>query len=243
MTKSVITSLAKVPPLVCLVLPACVDATVATPPPIDEMSCQTQGFAVSRIAGYDLDVVVAISDAPSMSAYRDAVAVGLEELGDIWDGSNIDLRVAVLAADGFVPVTDEQDPWFACPGDFDACRHRSYDGTLAEALIAATDLPEGAESTPLLQRLDDAFETDDGFFRPEAARLVFIISADDDASNWDPSDYAIRLRRRAARQLLVKVVAGADTPRLHEFDSWFPWGRHRARRARTAARLRRQRRG
>jgi hypothetical protein len=213
-----------------LALAGCVDgAGVAAPPPVDEMSCEVIDEADARVTGPDIDVLFVISDAPSMQMHRDTLRRAFEvfeqENTDGF-GMGTDLHLGVIGPDGFTGILlEDQDPWFTCPDDPEACRHASYDGALADAIESLARMPPGAGHTPLLQRLDDAFERAPvGFFRPEAQLAVFVITDGDDASNWDPSDYAVRLSHRESLWQLVRVVAAEDAPRLEEFASWLGWG-------------------
>jgi hypothetical protein len=217
------------PCLLLLALVACVSSPSGAPPDDDAVSCQIRYTAEQSAPLPELDLVIAISDAPAMARHRDAVAAGLAQLAAHLTESGVGLHAAVVAGDpGDVGayVVDLDVPWFLCPGD---CRTRNYAGSLGDALVRLGDVaPDGASPPALLARIEHALAGDAGFLAPDGYLGLLIISAEDDGSPGDAAGYAERLLGlvRPGRAHVALVTAGA-TPRLDRFlpDDGFQRGR------------------
>ncbi len=232
------------PPLLSAIA-ALLHVACAGPSPIgeDARSCEIPLNAENSAPGPAVDVVIVVSDAPTMAPYRDALIANLAALGDaatMFDHGPL-LHLAVVGDDSgrfttaprldgcAVPTADYlvdlEQPWFECPGE-DGCKARNYDGLLADAVACIGAVPpDGAPTTPLLARLEQALgprnPASAAFLRPDAWLLVILISAEDDGSPDDATAYARRLRdQRADRGPVLVVTVGPapdDAPRLGAF--------------------------
>jgi hypothetical protein len=201
----------------CLLLAALAACVSSTPAPDDDAaSCRVRNTAQQSAPALELDLVIAISDAPAMARYRDAVRAGLARLAAQLTASRVGLHVAVVGGDpGDVGayLVDLDVPWFLCSGD---CRTRNYAGSLGDALLRLGDVaPEGAPAPPLLARIEHALAGGDGFLAPGGYLGVLVVAAEDDGSPGDAAGYAERvLGLVPPGRAHVSVIAGAATPRL-----------------------------
>jgi hypothetical protein len=206
--------------IVCLMtaLAGCL-ARSTTVPPEPEVSCEAH-YATQQSAPIpELSLVIAISDAPAMARYREAVIGVLRELAAALATDRMGLRIAVVASGpGDIARTlDDLDlPWFLCTGD---CRSRNYTGPLDDALVGLAPLAAGsAAAPPLLERIEHALAAGGGFLAPGGYLGVVVIAADDDGSPGDPAEYAARLAARVPPEHLhVALVTGDASPRLDRF--------------------------
>jgi len=199
-----------------LALAACLSAPTLDPPSDGQVSCQIRGIAMQRAPIPELDLVIAISDAPAMARHRDGVIAGLSQLAAHLTEARMGLHVAVVGDDpGDIGayVVDLDVPWFMCPGD---CRTRNYSGPLGDALLRLGDVAaDGAPAPPLLARIEHALASDAGFLAPDGYLGLLVISAEDDGSPGDAAGYAERLLDLVPEyHARVGIVAGAATPRL-----------------------------
>ena len=205
-------------------LAACLSAASVESPSDDARSCQVLGIAMQRAPIPELDLVIAISDAPAMARYRDAVIAGLAQLAEELAEYGMGLHVAVIGDDpGDVGayLVDLDVPWFLCPGD---CRTRNFAGPLRDALVRLGDVAaDGAPGPPLFARIEHALASDAGFLAPGGYLGLLIITAEDDGSPGDAAGYAERLLALVpSEHARAGIVAGAPTPRL---DALFATGR------------------
>lgn len=202
-------------------LAACLSAPTVEPPSDDAVSCQLRGVAMQSAPIPELDLVIAISDAPAMARHHDALIAGLSQLAAHLTEAGMGLHVAVVGDDpGDIGayLVDLDVPWFLCPGD---CRTRNYAGPLRDALVRLGDVAAtGAPAPPLLARIEHALANDGGFLAPGGYLGLLIIAAEDDGSPGDAAGYAERLLGLVpSEHAHVGIVAGAATPRL---DALFP---------------------
>ncbi len=222
-------------------LAACDDAPVADP----QTYCEGSAIAENVAPGPLVDVVVVVSDAASMAPYREPLLAHLAALGAAADtlGTGPLLHLAVVGDDsggftttpqveGCAPPDDDfaasyEQPWFRCD-DGERCPERNFEGDLAEVVPCLGAVPAtGDAPVALLDRLDRALG--DGnpaaatFLRPDAALVVIVISAGDDASTEAPAAYAERLRatRAGAAPVYAAIVGPKDGPRLDALRAAF----------------------
>jgi hypothetical protein len=169
----------------------------------------------------ELDVVLAISDAPAMAAYHDTVVADLQALAAFYTRNDFGLHLAVVSDDpGSIDsyLIDLGVPWFFCPDR--SCRTRNYDGTLGDAIVAAGGVPaDGAASPPLLARVEHALDNDtSGFLARNGNLVVLLVGVEDDGSAGDPAGYAERIDALVPPyHASFAAITGATTPRIDAF--------------------------
>lgn len=226
-------------PALALAMPACDLAQQPAEPLPPGAACETWSTAAPTLTTREVDLLFVVSEAPSMLRHADVLHARLRTLGHVLEtleGGMPSVHVAV--PDGAAPaercgigpepwLRDVRVPWFWCDVDVgEACHDRNYASPWADALAClAHRAADGDRPAPVLARAVAALEGGAAaFLRPQAALVVVIITADDDASPGPVERYIDELRALAATRAIVYValVAPLDAPRLRAVRDAFP---------------------
>lgn len=208
-----------------VLLAGCLDPEILPP----GVSCEVQGWIRQSAPGRDVDLVIVVSDAPSMAPYRERLLANLAAFGPTLDAAGASLHIALVDAGGLtigegcapdttVPfLSDVRQPWWACADDDATCRLRNYEGELGEILACAAPAENIVSAPSLIQEVTNAITGDDtGFIRPDADLGIIVISAVDDASAQPVAVYLDRIRssRTDPSRIWVGTINGPGATRL-----------------------------
>ncbi len=209
------------------------------------ISCTSLSFLEPSMPIRPIDLVVVVSDAPSMLRYATEWSEYWPRFAEVLargEGGLPSLRVAVVDASGAFAserlmacgvggafLDDVQRPWFQCDAGADDCRVRNYAGSLGDALRCSATMPADGASAPLLlermrEALDPATPDAAAFLRPDALLAILIISDDDDASPGPVEDYvdALRTARPDDALIAIALIGPQEAPRLFALLDSFP---------------------
>jgi hypothetical protein len=196
--------------------------------------------ATSHVATYQspggyaplLDLLIVVDDTAAMAPYADEVAMLPDQIATTLR-PEYDLRVAVTTNGGVLRKPAAlPEPFVSTRLGFDLTRTSSFDGTLADALrpLMTVGAANSGASQPLAAIRTALDGNPDGFLRDHASLGIVIITASDDASPSEVSEYAGWLQSLASdsepRRFAVSVLHAGASPRLDSFLTMLPTINH-----------------